>query len=712
MPFKVVGYTDGGNYILTDSTGNTIADKLPLPKLKVLPAIGEQDDTGHGTEVEKIVSHRQEDGRTLYQVKWRNEPASENSWIEAEAFDGRRMLNKYLKSSSSARQPKDTEQVVKKTAHLLPIEHPTRVQQKRGMLKTTLMTVFALLLIVQATFSSTFQVNFPHCSRSSNGRPLDFINMCQAVMSSAIDRHINDQMRSAFGITFDGNASIGSSHSIRLEVLSHRKQNINGRGFECSKTRHSVRFTSTFFNDHIVSTMPDESVRLEAGECWDMIRTNQCRSDNGLLNLTCTGSSCRATERIVEHFNWWSTQVRIVHSCAYMDRLVTASVANATVFASHCKASDYFCSLDSAIIVWSHDVVLGCPMHIVISNVAFTLRDGLFVSTSSKLAMRFESFEEVCGMKYLIKTHTGAYLTPVTNVLSDLRSHGRLTDQNVLVEMLLADEDYNNAIDTQRVVALRARECLIFRTFLQLFSLIDNQFMITVDLNGISTVLHSFRGNVYIPICKVVTEITVASFSSTCFTDIPVSFIHDGISRNAFLTTRGVIVDDSNIIACDSSEQVFQLNSTFTIIKQANTYRLSRSQLSLLIVPSMAVDLPKDQFSHNLLLENGLDRLDEFALQSEQLRAREVWSSQDGALREQSGIGSIGDGFLQLLHTFTAKIVLVATISILIILFFVFRSCLTRAILGFIRRCFYYPVTTLDITTTPTQPNRANSLII
>ena len=556
--------------------------------------------------------------------------------------------------------------------------------------------------------------------------------MCRAINQSTSDKHINDQMFSAFGIEF-ASRPVGfvgfrqndsGGRDVRLEVLSHRKQSINGYGYECSITRHSVRFTSTFFNDHIISTLPDEYIRIEAGECWDMVRTNQCRGEKGLLNLVCTGARCRATEQIVEQFKWWSTQERTAYTCTYVERLVSASDANATVFASHCKASDYFCSLDSlAIVVWSRDVVIGCPMHVVMSDVAFTLRDGLFVSTRAKLAVQFESFEEACGMKSLIKTHVGLYLTPVTNVLSDLRARKRLTDQNVLVELLLADEDYNHAIEFQRIVSLRASECENFKRHLQLFALMENQY-----ISEAGTVFYASHGNVYKPRCRAVSEITVQHNSSACYAHIPVSFVFSSswtglrITHNAFLSTQGILLDESPIVTCDSSsssEQVlYHINTSFALIKQANTYTSSmRSPQPNNFSGQDSNWNPKDGddqfFSHNPLLENGLELLNEFNEINRNVQTQEdgFWSgsslASSGTVSEQSGLDAFGNSILRLVHSYAVQVVFVVAMAGLI--------C-TMLLLVYFRSCYRHPVpvnTSTAIASSPTQrPDCTTSLII
>ena len=86
--------------------------------------------------------------------------------------------------------------------------------------------------------------------------------------------------------------------------------------------------------------------------------------------------------------------------------------------------------------------------------------------------------------------------------------------------------------------------------------------------------------------------------------------------------------------------------------------------------------------------------------------------SPSGSVRDQSGLGAIGDSVLHLYHDYTAKFVSVAMFSSMMILLFFFRSCLSRAVWWLIRRERYRPITTIDVTQVPSQRVRATSLIV
>ena len=143
---------------MSDATGATLADKLPLPKLKVIPALAvpADEEDKRSTELERIVSHKTVHGKQLFLVKWKKTPASENSWLAADAFDDRRMINAYLRSlprnvDMSSEQSPLPPPVRGKPSKELPKEMPTRFQPRRGT--TMMLSIFCSLIFLPLVFS-------------------------------------------------------------------------------------------------------------------------------------------------------------------------------------------------------------------------------------------------------------------------------------------------------------------------------------------------------------------------------------------------------------------------------------------------------------------------------------------------------------------------------------------------------------------------------
>jgi hypothetical protein len=95
-PFTVVRQTEGGAYELKDAT-NTI---LPTKRTIEILTVQEGADTVkvehlESYEVEEILKHKEGPSGFEYLVKWKNCPASDNSWVKQDRFDDVLIIRKY-----------------------------------------------------------------------------------------------------------------------------------------------------------------------------------------------------------------------------------------------------------------------------------------------------------------------------------------------------------------------------------------------------------------------------------------------------------------------------------------------------------------------------------------------------------------------------------------------------------------------------------------
>jgi hypothetical protein len=114
-PYTVVRRSQGGAYVLRDTTGDILDRHVPIDQLKVLSskekkakqALLEPDQDGEekqvptevSYEVEKIVDHRGDNPSNYeFLVKWKNYASSENTWEPLENFEDREVIDRYWKS--------------------------------------------------------------------------------------------------------------------------------------------------------------------------------------------------------------------------------------------------------------------------------------------------------------------------------------------------------------------------------------------------------------------------------------------------------------------------------------------------------------------------------------------------------------------------------------------------------------------------------------
>jgi Chromo (CHRromatin Organisation MOdifier) domain len=76
-----------------------VRKKIKKPKKPKAEAAPEGEppaaDSDGEYEVESIVSHKKEKGKTLYRVKWKGYPSSQDSWLPGAELSCRDLLKKY-----------------------------------------------------------------------------------------------------------------------------------------------------------------------------------------------------------------------------------------------------------------------------------------------------------------------------------------------------------------------------------------------------------------------------------------------------------------------------------------------------------------------------------------------------------------------------------------------------------------------------------------
>ena len=146
-PYTVIGVTKDNNYILEDVLKQKLEATYPLHKLKVT-ALDDATKSDYA-EIEKIVSHKLENNKPLYLVKWRNEDSKNNSWVRPEDFANMKFVNDYLKS----------------------IEGGRSTRSKKALSAATILSVISILfLFFPLIYGNELRVNdkfdFDYCSVS------------------------------------------------------------------------------------------------------------------------------------------------------------------------------------------------------------------------------------------------------------------------------------------------------------------------------------------------------------------------------------------------------------------------------------------------------------------------------------------------------------------------------------------------------------------
>ncbi len=119
--------------------------------------------------------------------------------------------------------------------------------------------------------------------------------------------------------------------------------------------------------------------------------------------------------------------------------------------------------------------------------------------------------------------------------LVNLEKFDTYVDTRGLLDLNLADEDFR-AIDLiMDKKATLLRECNLFRTQLNLFSLAENSFLRIKDFKKNELILYTLGSQIYKPRCVKISKIKLVK-SDNCYKYIPIQFYLNSYWKNGFLT--------------------------------------------------------------------------------------------------------------------------------------------------------------------------------
>ncbi len=92
-PYVVIRRNRGGAYLLRDSTGAQLLDRVPVSQLRLISFEGSLSPDSF--EVDRIVSHRGEPGRRKYLVRWKGFSPEHDTWQDERDIETLRCVVEY-----------------------------------------------------------------------------------------------------------------------------------------------------------------------------------------------------------------------------------------------------------------------------------------------------------------------------------------------------------------------------------------------------------------------------------------------------------------------------------------------------------------------------------------------------------------------------------------------------------------------------------------
>lgn len=97
-PFIVESVHNGRSLVLRDPSGAILPKKVPISHVsKFFPAVSSEESEPI-FHVERILNHREHEGKTYYLVKWLGYDSSSNTWEPIESFIDTSVIDRYWES--------------------------------------------------------------------------------------------------------------------------------------------------------------------------------------------------------------------------------------------------------------------------------------------------------------------------------------------------------------------------------------------------------------------------------------------------------------------------------------------------------------------------------------------------------------------------------------------------------------------------------------
>ena len=215
-----------------------------------------------------------------------------------------------------------------------------------------------------------------------------------------------------------------------------------------------------------------------------------------------------------------------------------------------------------------------CPFS-YIRTIELDYIGSVLISDSENKVFQLTGESTICHYIKVFDTAEGFQLTTDHTATGLSHSHN---DLKVIDNLLLTEMDFNRVKDIELIISVfrstNQKLCQFYKSFLNMYTKLDDEFINFADFNGNEAVFYSDDGHIFVPQCYIINEITIINSTEECYKDIPIQFELNNKSLNAFLTQEKIVRLTSKTTNCKSNRQHIRFNSNKSIIKQNNVVYL------------------------------------------------------------------------------------------------------------------------------------------
>lgn len=415
---------------------------------------------------------------------------------------------------------------------------------------------------------------------------------------------------------------------VNIALVSKLHYILDTKAFECYRKKVVRYLNTTFFGVKSESYFYIESP-LTPVECVAMVESKSCNSQP----MECTDDGCFYDQLPEGQFSWFQDVKLWTYNCKFHRREVQAEKNTSVVFSNAlntCTPPDLFCQLSRSIVIWKKSDVRHFMYQNVLKGYNYTLSGNLLYSKEERYL--FQLTNTVFEREFVFHRTTEGlfvFMLPVgedqqlLHLLDYELSYGYYPSYTPkiasLFDLQLAESDFQlDSIQDEfqkKMNQEHVKNCVIFTNFLRHLSDYENRFHIVRDYNDNDAILYSKFGQLFLPRCEMINNVTIAQYEQECFFDTPVEVI-DGNKRSVtlFLNKKNFLIDYSpRLKNCSSVNTRHMINKTHFLIRIGNNLKVNAiADLKFIKLNYENYDYDRINFDHHSQIIDGYDLINDF----------------------------------------------------------------------------------------------------
>jgi hypothetical protein len=401
--------------------------------------------------------------------------------------------------------------------------------------------------------------NFKYCATTESSLRLNIDNLCP--QNSGINKNFNNLFSTDL-------------KQMNFTVLSKRQHKVSGLGIQCSKEIITLNCTMYWYLAKEIQQIT-ETLQLTREDCVQMVYTKRC----GDAIMNCENDEC-SYEQLPKPDYAWNKLLQIKGvKCSIKKIAILATDDTKPIFPNAvqtCYPQQLQCQLRSSIIIWESDIIHSFPYDFVLEDTFITtnseenkINNGVVIYSDKNQILLNIIDTTVESNISIYKTSEGLFLvdTLILKSNSNINLQNNKDNIQAINQLQLAENDFRLQTLMKLHFRWNIQHCYVMKSLLSICQTLEHHFFKLNDIDGNELIIYSAQGMLYIPHCINVTTIDTINNPIHCYSNIPISFAYNNVTKLAFLHSNRIISDIDTELECENKKQFVKLTTLIRIIK-------------------------------------------------------------------------------------------------------------------------------------------------